>query len=284
MKVLFTQEDYHKAKAKDLLPCECYFCHNVFHAKKVLITRERSKPRNRIRFCNQRCLHGYMSIGKTFQTNCTSCNKSLTKRHKEKTRTGLYFCNHSCCARYYNIKRIRTPEYRLNISQSIKNYNQKNPHKESGHNRKRSCVCEVCCKEFIKIGKGKKPKACSIVCRKILHINSGKRSAQSRQKRSNDEIFLYEMCKSHFEKVENNKIILDGWDSDICINNKYLIFWNGPWHYKEMKIHGVSLKQIQHRDYMKSQLFMDNGYVVIIYEDKSFTPIEAFEDLKNFIT
>ena len=110
------------------------------------------------------------------------------------------------------------------------------------------------------------------------------RPASCEVKTSKDEIELYNLCKSHFHDVTHNKSIVDGWDADIIINDHHLIFWNGPWHYKDLNIRNHSLLQVQTRDCIKLNKFLDLGYDVLIYEDRYFSAKEAFEDIKTWIT
>ena len=114
-------------------------------------------------------------------------------------------------------------------------------------------------------------------------LEAGKKAASIRRIRSKAEIKLFDLCSGYFNKVENNKIIMDGWDADIVIDNHILILWNVPWHYKNIKMKGVSLSQIQKRDEIKVNKFLDAGFQVLIYEDRYFTPETAFKDIQNHV-
>ena len=117
-------------------------------------------------------------------------------------------------------------------------------------------------------------------CIKAACREAGKRSASNRKTRSADEVKLYEYCVSEFPKSESNLIIADGWDADIVIpDHKIAILWNGPWHYKDMKMKNHSLAQVQTRDKIKTKLFESLGWTVIVYEDRYYTPETAFQDL-----
>lgn len=73
--------------------------------------------------------------------------------------------------------------------------------------------------------------------------NSVKSQGDSR--RSKNEIYFYELCKSVFENVEHNVLIFNSWDADIVIHDiKYAILWNGPWHYRKIKSNH-SVEQVQ---------------------------------------
>lgn len=119
----------------------------------------------------------------------------------------------------------------------------------------------------------------------MIEISSkaGRVSASKSVRRSKDEIYLYEMCKDYFTSVESNKIIYDGWDADIVIeDHKLAILWNGPWHYKQMPHKNHSLKQVQKRDEIKISRLTSQGYEVIVFEDREYTPQSAFEYIKDF--
>jgi hypothetical protein len=111
---------------------------------------------------------------------------------------------------------------------------------------------------------------------------AGRKSASKSVRRSKDEIALFKLCESYFNTVLNNKIIKDGWDADIVIEDfKYAILWNGPWHYRQMPHKNHSLKQVQKRDEIKYSKLSDAGYTVLIFEDREFTPESAFEKIKQ---
>ena len=88
---------------------------------------------------------------------------------------------------------------------------------------------------------------------------------------------MFNLCKTIFSDAISNSIIADGWDADIVIPSiKTAILWNGPWHYKEMNISNHSLKQVQTRDKIKIDLFESLGWKVFIFEDRYYTPLQAF--------
>lgn len=151
--------------------------------------------------------------------------------------------------------------------------------KDKVFSEKRNCT--ICDKEFLINHKQRTKKTCSTKCSHILTgRNRGKKSALKRNLRSKDEIYLFEMIQTAFPDAINNTIIADGWDADICIpSKKILIFWNGPWHYKEMHCYNHSLKQTQTRDNIKKQLFESLGWTVFVFEDRVYTPETAFKEL-----
>jgi very-short-patch-repair endonuclease len=113
---------------------------------------------------------------------------------------------------------------------------------------------------------------------------NGKISAASRKLRSKNEIKLFDICSSYYSNVVSNHIISDGWGADIAfIDFKVCVFWNGPWHYRDMGIKNVSLKQIQNRDNVKTKLFESLGWNVISFRDDEYTPVAAFNHLKGVL-
>ena len=52
-------------------------------------------------------------------------------------------------------------------------------------------------------------------------------------------------------------------------------------HYKEMNFGNHSLKQVQNRDSIKIKLFENEGWKVLIFEDRYHTPQSAFSLLIN---
>lgn len=116
-------------------------------------------------------------------------------------------------------------------------------------------------------------------------ILGGLASAKSRCLRSKDEIKLFEMCKSYFrEKVTHNEEVISEtfWDADIIIRDiKVAIFWNGPWHYKDMNMKNHSLKQVQTRDKIKIDLFLSHDWTIFIFEDRYYTPETAMMYIKS---
>ena len=109
---------------------------------------------------------------------------------------------------------------------------------------------------------------------------AGKNSAAIQKTRSKDEIELYNFCKEHFESVRHNEQITNGWDADIIIDdNKTVILWNGPWHYRDMPGLKHSLKQVQNRDRIKIKELTSAGWNVLVFEDREYTPKTAFNEL-----
>ena len=177
--------------------------------------------------------------------------------------------------------------------------------------KKRSPVTCIVCNTiwtpiyFSKLDKGQYKTTCTIECtkeyqrqrgqktfKKLWKNNrdgmcesssrAGRKSASMITRRSKDEIKLFELCKSYFSNVTSNEIIIDGWDADIVLKNEMIaILWNGPWHYKQMPHNNHSLSQVQNRDRIKSKMLTNAGYKVAIYEDRTYTPEKAFNEIKQ---
>lgn len=228
--------------------------------------------------CNSPVLYDRFDIHKNicYYKSCKNCNAQIFGNK--------IFCNSSCANTYNNKLRIGIPHSEStieNISKGLKKHNLENPKILLDK------ICKSCGKPFtpkrLKSNNISYRNTCSDSCERHLDQKSGKLSAAKRQKRSKQEIQLYNLCKKYFEKVEHNKDIFDGWDVDLAINDKNLVMWNGPWHFAHMNIHKVSLSQIQNRDEIKINLFMNAGFNIFIYESRYFTPATAFDDLRTHI-
>ena len=115
----------------------------------------------------------------------------------------------------------------------------------------------------------------------MIGRRGGKASALVQVRRSKDEIALYKLCEQQYNVI-HNKIIADGWDADIVFpDQKVAVLWNGPWHYKEMPVSNHSLRQVQNRDRIKTKLFENLGWLVLMYEDRTYTPTTAFIDIQS---
>lgn len=95
----------------------------------------------------------------------------------------------------------------------------------------------------------------------------GKISANNQNKRSKNEIYFGNLCKTMFNNVEFNIPFFNGWDADVILHDiKLAILWNGPWHYKQIK-KGHSLTQVQNRDRIKHREIINNGYIPYVIKD-----------------
>ena len=230
---------------------------------------------------------------------CIFCKKdmpyaSLKERSKRK------FCNRSCSARHNNQNRVKqNTVYQKGITKkTICSICKKNINIGKNANHKAAkCVdckktltaelkiknCKCCNIQFSTI---KERVCCSDICTTNLKQKGsslgGKISASKRIKRSKNEVKLYELCKGYFNSVRHNEIIEDGWDADIIIDDhKLSILWNGAWHYKQLTFNNHSLKQVQTRDKIKTDVLTANGWTVISFNDNEYSPDQAFNILKS---
>jgi len=195
------------------------------------------------------------------------------------------FCSLSCSAKNLNNIRIITG-YKLSDESNKRKIaalkaiiRQPSPPKTSI----KFCSCEICNQKFIwnEIKRGS-ARFCSSECMHSHRSRKARNNPGLGTKRSKDEIALYDLCSSHFKNVTSNEKLVDGWDADILIyDTKTAILWNGPWHYKEMNFGNHSLKQVQNRDSIKIKLFENEGWKVLIFEDRYHTPQSAFSLLIN---
>jgi len=204
---------------------------------------------------------------------CPKCNTSHNK-------PGI-FCSRSCAnARAHSLEtKLKIKNSSLGHTTSIERRDKISiAHGGQGHRKIKNCV--VCGKTTNSIERITCSSTCLLTRQKQSGSNGGKKSASKRIKRSKDEIHLFNLCKSLWTNAEHNKIIIDGWDADIVLPDlKIAIMWNGPWHYKDMGIKNHSLNQVINRDNIKINLFKDNGWKVYIFEDRSYTPQKAFDEL-----
>lgn len=214
---------------------------------------------------------------------CSRCGKYISFEKRNNA-----FCSKSCA----NV-REHTDETKLKISNKISSY-----HKSSGKKISYciSIACSICGKIQNRKIKNKSntglytcgSKIChkklkAILLKRVAHKGSrkgGKASASKQVRRSKQEIELYDLLSQHFQNIDNNKQIANGWDADILLYDyKIAILWNGPWHYREMGFGNHSLKQVVNRDCIKIEEFEKIGWKVLIYQDNKWTPLEAMIDV-----
>lgn len=209
------------------------------------------------------------------------------------------FCNKSCAAKHNNQKRIQTGSiYQKGLTKEVncivceanikigKNANALQA-KCFNCNAKKYVVkiCKCCNKQFeTQTSQTSCSKECLINLKRKAASRGGKISASISVKRSKDEIELYTLCKEYFKSVRHNEIIKDGWDADIIIDDYQIaVLWNGPWHYKQLTLKNHSLSQVQTRDKIKLQVLQSDGWNVVVFEDRYYTPSQAFDALKKLV-
>jgi len=220
---------------------------------------------------------------------CEQCgNEFETNDHRRK------YCSRQCAATFNNKNRKRSEHSKNKTRLSVLKYNGI----DGDYSPIIWCECNSCGVKFYNTPsknhptKNRKRKTCSTSCfnnrlraaGKKGGLIGGKISAQKRCLRSKDEMALYDLCHQKYNNVDHNKHLVDGWDADIILNDhKIAILWNGPWHYKEMVGLVHSLKQVQNRDRIKQKLFKENGWNVVIFEDRYFSPESAFIEVKKIV-
>lgn len=209
-------------------------------------------------------------------TICSICNNPMiySKRNNK-------HCSRSCSATYTNevLKQSGykvSEEQKLQISKTLLENSPK-------YSKVNSCTV---CGKFHKVIRTEK--TCSDECRKKALFDAGQKGGKisntKRVKRSKDEIKLFNLCLTIDTNSKSNGVLVDGWDTDIFIPSLNLaIMWNGPWHYKEMKLYNHSLVKVQQRDALKMKLFKEHGYDVIVFEDRHYTPQSAFQEILKLV-
>lgn len=98
---LFTEEEYSKAKFRDLLPCSCDYCNNSFYKNKNYFYNHRKFGFTR-HFCSKAC-QGFLENKKVI-CKCAYCGSEILKRYKDYkvSKSGNNFCSSSCAASYNN--------------------------------------------------------------------------------------------------------------------------------------------------------------------------------------
>lgn len=106
MKPLYTQEEFDKAKGKDLLPLECYECRKTFYKRKKDV-KDYIRGHGTGQYCSKTC-YG-KSIFTSIETKCSQCGKLVVREEFKikKSKLGFSFCSHSCSASYSNKRRKR---------------------------------------------------------------------------------------------------------------------------------------------------------------------------------
>lgn len=105
MKSLYTEKEFINCSANDLLPIECYYCHNKFFVIKKEIVRStkghvRHPPKN---YCSRRCAALYKN--RSILCTCSNCGKPM-KRIKSQFNSKNY-CSRSCSATYNNTHKTK---------------------------------------------------------------------------------------------------------------------------------------------------------------------------------
>jgi hypothetical protein len=104
MTPLYTDEEFKKAKTKDLLRLECEFCKNSFLTKKhyivVCLNAKTEKRKNINKYCSKSCQCA--SLDKKVKRLCPTCGIQVIRQPKEARKAENSFCSRSCSAKYAN--------------------------------------------------------------------------------------------------------------------------------------------------------------------------------------
>ena len=196
---------------------------------------------------------------------CERCGKEYTLECEDATER---FCSRSCAN-----TRQHSLETRNKISKSAVEYCRSHPDIFPSLVTSDK-FCSVCGKKLCRYNK-------TGLCKAHAHLNpvseetrlklskAGRRSAQVQKeaRRSKIEALFFEEVSKIFSDAEANKLIIDGWDTDVFIPSLNLaIFWNGACHY--YPIYGTaSLNQTQNRDRIKEKMFNNMGIRVYVIKD-----------------
>lgn len=104
MDILYTIEEFNKAKTKDKLPIKCKNCQKVFLTTKYYIQAgiRRKMP---VSFCSRGCKS--TSSIKRQLTKCANCGKEILRKKHEILKYKNIFCSCSCSTSYNNTHKTK---------------------------------------------------------------------------------------------------------------------------------------------------------------------------------
>lgn len=211
----------------------------------------------------------------SLEQHIVKCTKPKHKCLQCDNLTKTKFCSHTCSATYNNKLKYPNNTGSIPIKDPGK-INSKFFFLNGKINYSKISWCKICNKLIPNSSRA----TCSDECKAIIFRQAGCSSAAKVVRRSVDEITLYELCHSYFTSVRHNIQLVDGWDADIIIDDhKIAVLWNGPWHYKQMPHKTHSLLQVQNRDRLKIKALTSDGWKIMIFEDRNFTPQTAYESI-----
>lgn len=101
MKSLFTEEELNSAKSTDLLPCKCYYCHEIYYQSKHEIQAILNPNHNKKgKYCSKKCQN--LSQITKITISCVNCNKNFKIFISQLKKSKNHFCSQSCAAQYNN--------------------------------------------------------------------------------------------------------------------------------------------------------------------------------------
>jgi hypothetical protein len=124
MTPLYTEEEFKKAKSRDLLRLCCESCGKDFLKVKSQVQAtlasakkdDKSKQATSNKYCSKKCQ--FVGMTTEIKTSCGFCGISISKDQREvkKSKTGFSFCSRSCSAKYTNShKRYGTRVSKLEV-------------------------------------------------------------------------------------------------------------------------------------------------------------------------
>ena len=107
--MIYTEENYRKAKSNDTFEFVCKHCGEVFTKTK----REISRNRKPFVFCSNKCRLEWYNETCYIEVECKCCGKRFNIKKGDYNRNAdkNFFCSHSCSAKYNNHKRTGKDEY-----------------------------------------------------------------------------------------------------------------------------------------------------------------------------
>lgn len=96
---LFTEEEFNKAKSRQLLPLQCEHCNKTFHKTKNEIQSKTSR-KDCPDFCSRLCSIAF-NIPPIIVL-CKQCGKPFKRINSQIKKSKNHFCSQSCSAKYHN--------------------------------------------------------------------------------------------------------------------------------------------------------------------------------------
>lgn len=103
MHKLFTDEQFQKARSRDLLPLRCAHCEKTFYRTKHRVQDVyNSKKFDLLLFCSQLCNGKNHSKKNSIQYQCTHCGVLFTRVMSQAKLSKNHFCSQNCSGTYNN--------------------------------------------------------------------------------------------------------------------------------------------------------------------------------------
>jgi hypothetical protein len=99
---LFTEEEFKKAKSRQLLPCKCEYCGERFYKAKHEL-QYCIKNSNQTICCSNKCSHKIIKTRSNITVKCEECGKEFERSRTWFNKSKHNFCSKSCAAKYRNV-------------------------------------------------------------------------------------------------------------------------------------------------------------------------------------